>query len=181
MATWKVSFFVKWFINAAFFYIGWLVCMYQATGPYPYSGPAAVLAILIYHFLVSKEKWPDLILCASMAVVGTLVDSLYVNVGMLTYKGEYAAFPALAPLWITSLWSLYAISINHSLSWLRCNKLFAALMGAAGAVSSYLVGINLDAVTPLWGKHLSLAIIGLIWAIVVPLSLEFGSWLRTKV
>lgn len=169
---------IKWLANAGFFYLGWLVCLYQATGPYPYIGPAVVLAILVCHFIVFKGDSADLILCLSLAAIGTLVDTLYALAGMFVFAGGYESFPFLAPLWITSLWALYAISVNHSLQWLRWNIFLSAGMGAAGAISSYLVGIQLGAIEPLWGETLCYIVIGSVWAFVVPLSLKFGQWLK---
>lgn len=180
MLSLSFSSFIKWAANAGFFYVGWLVCMHQATGDYPYLGPLLVFAILVYHFFVNGLLLPDVILCITLGLFGTLVDSLYVMIGMLSYQGGYAEFPHLAPLWITSLWSLYAISINHSLKWLNYHLLLAALMGAMGAVSSYLAGVKLAAVSLLWGDILPLVIIGAIWSIVVPASLKWSALLNHK-
>lgn len=171
---------LKWFCNAGFFYLGWLVCMQLAAGPYRLFGPLTVLLILIYHFAVTKERRPDFVLCVSLGIIGTLVDSSYVWMGMLSYQGGYASLPMAAPLWITSLWSLYAVSVNHSLSWLRLSPVLAITLGAAGAISSYLVGIKLEVVKSNWDEPLSLGVIGLVWAVVVPLSLKWGQWLQRK-
>lgn len=179
MASWKLTNIIKWLTNAGFFYLGWLACIHQAVGPYPYLGPAIVLGILIYHFTIYKNRWPDIILCLTLAIFGTFVDTIYILIGMLEYKGGYSAFPSIAPLWITALWSLYAISVNHSLRWLNYHVLLASSLGAAGGISSYLVGIKLDAATANWGTISTLSVIGCVWAIVVPLSLKFGTWLRT--
>lgn len=176
----KVISFIRWFFNAFFFYIGWLVCMYAAVGQYPLIGPLVVVGILLYHFLVSKEKKSDLILCVTLAVLGTVVDSLYIAVGMISYQGGYFSFPNIAPLWIVSLWVLYGTSVNHSLKWMRCNVFVAAILGAGGAISSYLVGLKIGAVKFLWEEDLALTVIGIIWAIVVPLSLYFGFLLNKK-
>jgi hypothetical protein len=179
---WKqmLTTFTKWFVNAGLFYLGWLVCLYQATGEYPYVGPALVLGILTYHFIVFSFNRADVILCLSLAAIGTVVDTLYGVVGMISFTGGYEGFPYLAPLWITSLWALYAISVNHSLKWLSVNVFLAAGMGASGAISSYLVGIKLGAVDPLWGETLCFVVIGSVWAVVVPSSLKFSQWLQKE-
>jgi len=169
---------IKRILNGALFYIGWLICMHQAPGNYPYIGPLVVAAILGYNLVMTHMKIVDLILIAVLALVGTIVDTIYIQAGMITYKGGYASFPNIAPLWITSLWALYAISINHSLVWLNYNMTLAALMGAGGAISSYLVGIKLEGAEFLWPEYTSLAVIGVVWAVVVPLSLKFSSWLK---
>ncbi|MBA3238851.1 MAG: DUF2878 domain-containing protein [Parachlamydiaceae bacterium] len=176
----KILSFLRWFFNALFFYIGWLVCMYEAVGKYPLIGPLVVGGILIYHFIVTNEKKSDLIICLALAFLGTIVDSVYVAIGMLEYQGGFEYFPNIAPLWITSLWVLYGTSVNHSLKWMRCSVFVAAAMGAGGAISSYLAGLKLEAVNFLWEEWLVLTVIGTVWAIVVPLSLYFGFLLRKK-
>lgn len=176
----RIVSFVHWFFNAFFFYLGWLVCMYAAVGEYPILGPLVVGGILLYHFVVSKEKKSDFILCITLAVLGTIVDTLYMAIGMISYKGGYFNFPSIAPLWIVSLWVLYGTSVNHSLKWMRCNVFVAAILGAAGAISSYLVGVELGAVKFLWETDLALTVIGIVWAIVVPSSLYLGFRLKKK-
>lgn len=181
MIDWKslgIAFF-RWFTNAGFFYLGWLICMHQAKGPHPYLGPLAVLGILIYHFIVTKDRWADAILCLSLALLGTIIDTIYILTGVFSFEGGYNHFPSIAPLWITSIWMLYAISINHSLSWMRYNILLAAGMGAGGAISSYIVGVKLGAAHPLLGPYASLIVVGCIWAVITPLTLAYGKWLQS--
>lgn len=165
-------------INAVFFYLGWLVCMHQAKGPHPYLGPLVIASILGCHLLTTSQKVLDGVLIVSLGALGTIVDTLYIQVGMITFKGGYSNFPGMAPLWISSLWALYAASINHSLAWLNRNILLAAVMGGGGAISSYLVGLQLGAADLHWPEIFSLAVIGSVWALVVPLSLKYNAWLK---
>jgi hypothetical protein len=151
--------------------------MQQAPGPHPYFGPLFIAVILGFHFATTKLKKEDAILVVLLFLLGMLVDSLYIAGGMIRYQGGYESAPWLAPLWITSLWALYAISVNHSLSWMQINLGLAAIMGACGAISSYLVGIKLGAAEFLIPEFTALAIIGCVWAVVVPVSLFFSSYL----
>ena len=96
-------------INGAFFYAGWLVCMHQAPTEHPFLGPLFVAVIIAFHLLSTSLKRVDLILVVSLALLGTLIDSLYIAAGMITYEGGYSCCSWLAPLWITSLFALYAI------------------------------------------------------------------------
>lgn len=167
-------------VNMACFYGGWFICMHEAVGSTPLLGPAIVAALLVYHMATTNCFRVDLILILTLSLIGTIVDSLYISIGMLSYEGGYVCCPSIAPLWITSLWALYASSVNHSLEWLKIHMLLvAAPLGAAGAISSYLVGFELEAAIyhyPLW---VTLCVIGGVWAIVVPWSLSFSNYLRS--
>lgn len=165
-------------LNMAFFYGGWFVCMHEATGPNPLVGPLLVASLLAYQLAVTNTFYVDLILILTFALVGTFVDSMYLWSGLIVYEGGYACCPTLAPLWITSLWALYASSVNHSLEWLKVNYYFvAAPLGAAGAISSYLVGFELEAAKSEY-PIFSLAVIGVVWALVVPISLLYSEFLK---
>lgn len=170
---------IKRLINMASFYGGWLICMQEATGSNPLIGPLFVAALLTYHLAVTNTFKVDLILIIALALTGTLIDSLYIWFGFIVFKGGYACCPNLAPLWITSLWALYGSSVNHSMEWLKINFfLVAAPLGAMGAISSYLVGFELEAAIPMQPLSITLAIIGVVWALVVPLSLIFSRFLK---
>jgi hypothetical protein len=179
LPPWKTL--LKRLVNMGSFYGGWFVCMHEATGPRPFLGPALVAVLLVYHLAVSHIVMIDILLIASLAIFGTIVDSVYVATGLISFKGGYQNFPHLAPLWITSLWALYASSVNHSLEWLRAHYLLvAAPLGAGGAISSYLVGEKLGAATFHYPYLIVFSVIGLVWACVVPLSLLYSDWLMRK-
>lgn len=176
----KVLGFLGKALNGLLFYAGWLVCMQQATGEYPWVGPLFVLLILIGTLSASPTRWVDLLLIIVLGLVGTLIDTLYIKMGMIQYKGGYHSFPSIAPLWISSLYALYASSVNHSLVWLRIHTIVACVLGAFGAISSYVVGIELGAATFLWPHYLSLTVIGAVWAFILPASFRLSDALLGK-
>lgn len=165
-------------LNMACFYGGWFICMHEAVGPTPLFGPFVVSILLFYHLVNTDSLLVDAVLIGSLALVGTFVDSAYIWMGLISFEGGYECCPFIAPLWITALWALYASSVNHSLGWLRMHYFFiAAPMGMGGAISSYLVGLELGAAT-LYHPLLGLIVIGCVWALAVPLSLLYSDWLK---
>lgn len=176
----RYSFVVRWLLNAALFDLGWWVCIKHASGEWPYLGPLVVALILVFFLCISTSKKLDLTLMLALALLGTVIDTLYVLIGMIDYQGGYPFATALAPLWMTSLWALYGFSVNCSLSWLRCSLLLAALVGAGGAVFSYLAGVHLGAAEFLWPEEICIVAIGIVWAFIVPLSLKFSNWLKNN-
>jgi hypothetical protein len=172
-----LSFFLR-ILNAALFYFGWWYCMHEAVGPTPYYGPLVVLGILFYNIIVSSNRMIDLILILTCALTGQIVDTFYIHGGMIAFQGGYS--PEFAPLWVVSLWALYGSSINHSLNWLRKSNILAVVMGGGGAISSYLVGFELGAADLLWPKYIGLALIGVVWGLFVPFSLQYSAWLNQR-
>jgi hypothetical protein len=172
--------FLKRIVNMGFFYFGWWYCMHEAVGLSPLRGPMVVFGILLYHIAISHTKVIDLILIFSLVILGQIIDTIYIQMGMISYHGGYGGTFEIAPLWIVALWALYGTSVNHSLEWLRHSVLLAAGLGAAGAISSYVVGVQLGSAVLHWPKFWAYAVIGGVWAVVVPLSLSFSQWLKKR-
>lgn len=166
--------------NSALFYIAWLVCIDQAIGPYPLVGPALIGFLLIIHLYFSKEKNLEITLIASVALFGTILDSTYIHLGWVEYKGGYEHFHGIIPLWMTSLWAFYATTINHSLVWAKRSLPLMILLGGFGGAASYAVAFKLGAAVLSIPVTTMLIIIGCVWAIVFPLTFYWNDWLRKK-
>ena len=82
----------------------------------------------------------DLVLAFIVVVMGTLLDSFYQDVGWIRYASPNRLLPFLAPFWISSLYLLLAINLDHSLRWLASRPYLAAILGVWGAVASYMRG-----------------------------------------
>jgi hypothetical protein len=157
---------VKGLFNIALAYGGWVLSLHEVIHGRPYSAVLAVVPFILIHFATTQEKLPDLKLLLTMALLGTVLDSLYIALGLIHYNGGYS--PYIAPLWVTALWALLSISINHSLSWLQDNLWMASLFGAIGAPISYLAAIKLGAGTLTAPPWLVLTAIGLAWSLLFP-------------
>ena len=85
-----------------------------------------------------------------------------------------------APMWLVSLWMLFAITINHSLGWLKERYLLAALMGFVFGPVAYYGGSKLGAITmPVeLGLNTTIIFSGIIWAFVMPLLLVISRTLN---
>lgn len=163
-------------INFLIFYIGWGFCLAGAVKGRPFVGPVLVAGLLLYHLVQTKFYRPDLVLIPLMAILGTLNDSLYLNLGLVHYAGGYELFPYLAPLWITAIWVLFAMSVNHSLIWLSYSLPLAALFGAGGGAMSYFAGKRVGAISFPHGEVVTLLGIALVWFFLMPAI----SWLASR-
>ena len=72
------------------------------------------------------------------------------------------------------LWMIFAITINHSLVWLKNRKTLTIFFGAIGGPLAYLAGEKLGAITIV--DPLSIVLLSLGWATITPLLI----WISKK-
>ncbi|MEK9778156.1 MAG: DUF2878 domain-containing protein, partial [Methylophilaceae bacterium] len=80
-------------------------------------------------------------------------------------------FP-LTPLWIVVMWLLFAMTLNHSLSWLKRRYVLSFVFGALGGPLAYVAGEKLGAVEIT--SDLSLVILAISWAMITPLLMKYS-------
>jgi hypothetical protein len=122
----------------------------------------------------SEEPTREAKFLAVVAVVGTVVDSLFAASGLLAYQGGYG-LNGIAPAWITGMWLNFGTTIHTSLAWLADRVALAAILGAVGGPLTYMAGARLgaaDLLHPPW----SLIALALAWAVVLP----FLYWVSKK-
>ncbi len=177
MKYWPI---IQRIISFLFFYIGWGICLECASQGEPYIGPLVVFGMLVFHLGFIKRRMEELFLVITVALAGTVIDSIYSFVGLIHYKAGYPAFPHLAPLWLTSVWVLYAMCLNYSLSWFYQRWILASVLGASTAILSYLAGERVGAIVFLHPTFTMECTIGLVWAVAFPLSLIYSRWVSRQ-
>lgn len=126
-------------INAGIFQAGWIASVL-------FGNPAAVITIIVslsVYALYFSRGIPDYVLIFSVILLGWLGDTMLGVSGVLQFaSGSY--FP---PLWMITLWLLFASSLPWSLRWIVGNlPLFAVFASVAGPFS-YFIGIRLSDVS----------------------------------
>lgn len=164
-------------LSFVFFYVGWGVCMQQAAAGKPWNGPLLVSAMILVHLFTVKNRGEELFLILSVAFFGSLTDSFYQITGLIEFASAGILAPWMAPVWIMSIWALFAMCLNHSLSWLGMHWLLASTFGSGGAMLSYLAGYKLGAAKFLYGPWIVLPIIGGLWLFITPFILKYAAWL----
>jgi hypothetical protein len=146
--------------------VGWFASVLGAAHGYPWLGPLVVSTVVILHLAAALRPEREARLLAIAMVTGVGVDSLFVITDCLHYtNGQLATW--LAPVWIITMWPLFATTLNASLRWLRDRTMLAVVLGALAGPASYLGGAALGAVTLSPGPA-PLIIIGACWALVFP-------------
>lgn len=163
-------------INFVLFYLGWIVCVSGAAYGYFWLGPLTIAGIVTVHLLLSGAAWRrELLLLATIGLLGPISDSLYILTGMLSYAGVEPG-RWIAPSWIIALWIGFAMTLNFSLGWLKHRYELAAAFGALGGPLSYWAGVRLGAVDWAASPWLVCVVLALVWTLLMPAT----AWLARR-
>ena len=165
-----------WLANAVLFQLCWLVSVAGAGRGYAWIGFAPLVLFAAWQLRASSVPRADLKLMAFAAVLGFAVDTSLVQSGALHFAAPVPS-SELAPAWIVGIWAAFALTLNHSLAFLKRRLLAAVLLGLVGAPIAYGVAASrFDAVvfdgTALFG----VALIGLAWAALTPALARLAAW-----
>ncbi len=139
----------------------WWSAVYGAAHGSPWPGIAAAALFTAAQLALSRRRTADLGLLGVALLLGVLLDGTLAGTGLVRYA---AADPSLprggAPGWILALWVAFALTLNHSLSWLRARPLAGAILGAIGGPLAYAGAARLAALSfaaPAWHGAAALA------------------------
>jgi hypothetical protein len=155
-------------LNYGLYQTGWLASVLGAGRGYPWAGMAVALVFIAVHVWLARHRRAEMALILVAGAVGLVVDSTQVRLGLLQFpSGSLVAW--LCPPWIVVMWMQFATTLRYSLQWLLGPPVRAAVFGALGGPLAYLIGRRCGAVE--WGPSpgLSLAVLGLLWMVSVPL------------
>lgn len=158
-------------VNGLLFNVSWFAILMTQSS----AIAVAIMGLhLVVHFLVLGNGRAELQLIAIITLVGVALDQLLFLFGVFNLAGE----SALAPLWLSCLWPVFATTSMHAFSSLQNRPVLASAIGAMGGALSYVAGTRLTEVefgSPLWGP----LVIGALWAILFPLFLKLAARLST--
>lgn len=141
----------------------------------PWLGAAALLLFLAWHLRTPVSPRAELAVAGVAAVTGFLVDTLFAQAGVLAYASPWPV-PGLAPAWIIVMWMNFALTLNVALRWLHGRYGLAAILGFVGGPFAYLAGVKLGAATLSVPPVSGYAVIGVTWAVAVPLLVRSAEW-----
>jgi len=162
-------------INLVLFQICWFAAVVGAGQGYWWTGPACVVVFAGIVVARSRCVRADLTLLLIAAIVGFAIDSAYVQSGLLTYSSPFPSAQA-APMWIVGMWASFALTLNHSLSFLKGKLWLSAIFGAAGGPLAYYA-----AATQFGAAHLTAApftvylTLAIAWGLVTPALMAIAS------
>jgi hypothetical protein len=154
-------------INLAFFQAIWFATVIGAADDVLWYGLLGLLGFLTIHPFISLTAKTDFQLAGIAVLLGLITETVIVRTHILEYSYNMP-FPRLAPAWILILWANMALTINGCLGWLHERYALAAILGAVGGAGSYFGGIKLGAATTDLPIFISLGLIALVYACVIP-------------
>ncbi len=166
------------FWNFVLFQAGWFACVLGAAHHQVFWAVAGSLAYIAFLIWRSTSPRREFSLLTKVLIYGIATDTLIMYLGVLDFQDAWPS-PLLSPAWMWALWLLVGSTLNGSLSWLRKNPILGSVLGAICGPLSYEAGIRLGAAN--WGSGgqiLGFCLIGVVWAIAMPL---FFYWDRTPI
>jgi hypothetical protein len=161
------SYFLK-VVNYLAFYFIWVGCLYAAVNQLSLVAMLVVCGYLVLHLaFVSVHPLAEGVLICSIVLFGTLNDIFLTQLNLLKYVD---ASWIGASWWMTGLWACFGSTYWHAFSWLDPRIALSACLGAVAVPFCYLWGESAKTVTFLVHESTALAVIGLIWAFLLPLT-----------
>ena len=161
---------VLWF-NAVWFQSLWFCVVLGRDSLLPVA-----LALLALHIWLSGDARNELKQLALVGGLGIAVDALLGAVGVFQFAGG-----VLIPLWLCCLWLGFAAVLGRSLAWLVARPRVCALAGGVAFPLNYWAGQRLGAVEFGYSLPVTLVILALIWAVVLPLMYRLTARLQPPV
>ena len=152
----------KQIANAVLFQLGWFACVLSPQHSWLLAVPLMVLGVHL-SWLSSWGAEGKLLL--STLLIGVILDSTLLHIGLF----DFGQPRLLVPLWLALLWPLLASTLRLCLAWTARPWWRSSLLGAASAPLSYYAGAQLAGVTLPYGTALTLLVLALIWAVLLPL------------
>ncbi|MGJ8682512.1 DUF2878 domain-containing protein [Paraglaciecola sp.] len=117
---------------------------------------------LAFHLYACDSRKVEAKLILSVTLLGTLIDSTLLNVGILIIEDH-----VIIPLWFIMLWAVFTSTIRHSLQFLKHSYVLQFVVGFCTAPLSYLGGASLSPIELGYSQVNTFLIIGLIWGVLM--------------
>lgn len=154
--------------NALLFQACWLGFVAGAAHGRWWIGFALLLGFGLWQLRLSLSPRADLLLVGLAGTLGFVVDSTLVQGGLLSFTAP-VPWPSFAPVWIVGLWMAFALTLNHSMRFLRRRPLLAVALGAAAGPFAYWVAARAWSAVELLRPWPALLALALAWGVSTPL------------
>ena len=154
--------------NVLGFQAVWFASVIGAANGLPWAGPLAAMVYAAAHFAWTPDRRGDLRMLAIAVSMGVVADSLLAATGVLAFASPWP-WTFAAPVWILAMWAGFALTLNHSMAFLRGRWLMAAGFGALGGPLAYWgAARGFDAVDFGLGLPVALGALAVLWGAAMP-------------
>ncbi len=158
----------------------WFSSVLGAANGLPWLGPAVFVPFCVLTLARGGKAPADLAAMGVCAATGLILDSSYLWMGLVSYASPWPS-SGLLPVWLLVMWLNFALTMNHSLSWLGSRPWLAAAFGSFGGATSYYAGARLGALNFQADPVLAIGVIAVAWGIALPLLYRAAGALRIPV
>ncbi|WZB77275.1 DUF2878 domain-containing protein [Achromobacter insuavis] len=124
---------MRFWANLLGYQLVWFSAVIGAGRGLAWPGVVSALVFIAAQLACSVTWRADLKLAAAAMLCGCLLDGALSALGWSVYAAD--AWPA--PRWILALWAAFALTLNHSLAYLRPRRWLACGFGAIGGPLAY--------------------------------------------
>jgi len=158
---------VNLWINALCYQATWVVAIGGAARGWWWLGPAFAALFAIWQLNSSSRHRADPLLLLYAMLIGFAVDTAFAASGLIHYNAA-VPWPHVAPAWIVALWVGFALTLNHSLGYLKAHLRVAAALGALGAPLAYTAAARAGALELAQPATVTLLVLGAAWGVLTP-------------
>ena len=124
----------------------WWGSVCGAAAGMPWIGPCLALALAALVLNFSDDFLADALLIGAAAVLGWMLDSALLQLGILHFP-ETARFGPGSPVWMVGLWGAFGLTLRPLCGFLRGRPWLAAFFGLVGGPLAYWAGVRLGALS----------------------------------
>ncbi len=167
-------------INLSAFQATWFAFVWGGAKGYWWLGFVFLVPFAAWQLAVTRWPRADLTLIAIAMIAGIIVESALVQSGQFRYASP-VPWSNWAPAWMVGLWINFALTINHTMTFLRGRPIVAIVLGAvAGPLAYYGAGRGFDALTLTGSAWVAFGAVGLVYAVVTPLMSALGAHIAAR-
>lgn len=163
-------------VNALAFQAIWFAFVAGAAHGWWWIGFALLVPFAAWQ--LARSAWPraDVALVLTAAALGFAIDTSFAMSGLLDYASPLP-WRGVAPAWIVGLWVGFALTLNHSLAFLKPRLVVATLLGAVSGPFAYWIADRAwHAIAIPAPKLPAFVALAVAWGALTP----FLLWLATK-
>ncbi len=171
---------MSYLINFVLFQLAWFAGILGAAHQQASIGILVMVLCGAFHIwsLPRASRRAEYLLMLQCFCLGTLIDTVLMHAGIMVYASPNP-IGFLSPLWMSLLWVALAMTLNHSLAWLKNKYWLSAILGSITGPLSYLAGVRLDAGS-MPDEVYSLVTLSIVWALSMPLMMFWSQKPRKR-
>ncbi len=168
-----------YWINTIIYTIGWCLAVYLGAEDYALLAGLGAWSCIAAMLVLQYQKglhtyYQDLFLALYALLIGIGMESIFINFEFIHYKTRNI-IPFLPPIWIFSMYPLFALTLNHSFKIINKHPIYPILIGCLAPLT-YIAGYRLEACEFPRGIYAMVAFFVPIWCIF----LTYLRWLNAK-